>query len=537
MSLSPFELEIFHNILSSIAEEMGMVLVRAGFSPNIKERRDLSCALFQANGEMIAQAAHIPVHLGSMSFAVKAVLEEPEIKEGDIFVLNDPFKGGTHLPDVTCIAPVFVDNKAGFFVAARAHHADVGGITPGSMPLSTSIHEEGIIIHPSKLCKKGKLNKTLFEKILSSTRDPEEREGDFKAQIGAIELGEKRLKEIIQKYSLQKIKEAGSELLNYSERMMREVIRQIPDGVYKFEDYLDDDGAGTRKIPIRVAITISGGKAKVDFSGSSPQVNGCINTPLSVTTAAVLYVFQCFAPPEMPLNSGPLRAIKIHAEKGSILNANYPAAVAGGNVETSQRVVDVVFGALAKAIPEKIGAASSGSMSNITFGGKNPRTRKDFAYYETIAGGMGGRFGKNGVSAVHTHMTNTLNTPIEALERELPIMIGTYSIRRASGGDGKYRGGDGIVRGYKFLSKSTVCVITERRRLAPYGLLGGKPGKKGKNILIRNKKSKLIPPKATFEAKKADILRIETPGGGGWGKKQKLSVATKTPRHKGKTWV
>ncbi|HLE25860.1 MAG TPA: hydantoinase B/oxoprolinase family protein, partial [Thermodesulfobacteriota bacterium] len=361
MSLSPFELEIFQNVLSSIAEEMGMVLVRAGFSPNIKERRDLSCAIFQANGEMIAQAAHIPVHLGSMSFAVKEVLEEPYIKEGDIFILNDPFKGGTHLPDVTCIAPVFVDGKVEFFAASRAHHADMGGITPGSMPLSTSIHEEGIVIPPSKLYTKGRLNKSLFQKILSATRDPEEREGDFKAQMGSLELGEKRLKAVMQKYSLEKIKKAGFELLNYSERMMREVIRQIPDGVYKFEDYLDGDGAGTRKIPIRVAITISGGEAKVDFSGSSPQVNGCINTPLSVTTAAVLYVFQCFAPPEMPLNSGPLRAIKIHAERGSILNANYPAAVAGGNVETSQRVVDVVFGALAKAIPEKIGAASSGS--------------------------------------------------------------------------------------------------------------------------------------------------------------------------------
>ena len=520
MPLNPFELEIFQNILSSIAEEMGMVLVRAAFSPNIKERRDLSCAIFQSNGEMIAQAAHIPVHLGSMSFAVRAVLDEPDIKEGDIFILNDPFRGGTHLPDVTCISPIFMGDKVEFFVASRAHHADIGGMTPGSMPLSTSIHEEGIIIPPSKLYNKGRLNKPLFKTILSSTRDPEEREGDFKAQIGALELGEKRLKAVVEKYSLEKIKEAGFELLDYSERIMRDVIRQIPEGVYEFEDYLDDDGVGTREIPIRATITISRGEARVDFSGSSSQVKGCLNAPLSVTTAAVLYVFQCLAPSGMPLNSGPLRAIEVLAEKGSILDAQFPAAVAAGNVETSQRIVDVVFGALAGAIPEEIQAASAGSMSNITFGGKNPRTGKDFAYYETIAGGMGGRFGKHGVSGVHTHMTNTLNTPVESLERELPVMIDTYSIRRGSGGDGKYRGGDGIVRAYKFLSKATVTLITERRRFAPYGVQGGKPGKRGKNILLRNKKVKELPSKTTFEARRGDIVKIETPGGGGWGKKK-----------------
>lgn len=520
MPLNPFELEIFQNILSSIAEEMGMVLVRAAFSPNIKERRDLSCAIFQSNGEMIAQAAHIPVHLGSMSFAVRAVLDEPDIKEGDIFILNDPFRGGTHLPDVTCISPIFMGDKVEFFVASRAHHADIGGMTPGSMPLSTSIHEEGIIIPPSKLYNKGRLNKPLFKTILASTRDPEEREGDFKAQIGALELGEKRLKAVVEKYSLEKIKEAGFELLDYSERIMRDVIRQIPEGVYEFEDYLDDDGVGTREIPIRATITISRREARVDFRGSSSQVKGCLNAPLSVTTAAVLYVFQCLAPSGMPLNSGPLRAIEVLAEKGSILDAQFPAAVAAGNVETSQRIVDVVFGALASAIPEKIQAASAGSMSNITFGGKNPRTGKDFAYYETIAGGMGGRFGKHGVSGVHTHMTNTLNTPVESLERELPVMIDTYSIRRGSGGDGKYRGGDGIVRAYKFLSKATVTLITERRRFAPYGVQGGKPGKRGKNILLRNKKVKELPAKTTFKARRGDIVKIETPGGGGWGKKK-----------------
>lgn len=518
MSLSAFELEIYQNILSSIAEEMGVVLIRAGFSPNIKERRDLSCAIFLANGDMIAQAAHIPIHLASMSFAVRAVLDMPEINEGDILILNDPFRGGTHLPDITCIMPVFHNRKLEFFVASRAHHADIGGLTPGSMPLSTSIDEEGILISPSKLYKKGKLNRRLFNEILNSTRDPEEREGDFNAQVGAIELGEKRIRETIKKYSLNKIKQAGAELLDYSEKIMKEVIRQIPDGTYEFEDYLDNDGAGTNKIPIKAKITIKGKRAKVDLRGSSKRVRGNLNAPYSVTTAATIYVFQCLAPLTMPLNSGPLRAVEIIVDDNSILNAKYPSAVVGGNVETSQRVVDVVFGALSDAVPKKVPAASAGSMSNFTFGGVNPRTKRDYAYYETIAGGMGGRYGLDGVSAVQTHMTNTLNTPVESLERELPVMLNSYSIRKDSGGKGRYKGGDSIVREYKFLSPATVSMITERRKFSPYGIEGGKPGKRGKNSLIRRNKESILKPKATFEVKKGDSIRIETPGGGGWGK-------------------
>lgn len=518
MPLSPYELEIYQNILSSIAEEMGSVLIRAGFSPNIKERRDLSCAIFQSNGDMIAQAAHIPIHLGSMSFAIRAVLNMPEINDGDILILNDPFKGGTHLPDVTCIMPVFHNNRLEFFVASRAHHADIGGLTPGSMPLSTSIDEEGILIPPSKLYRKGKLNKKLFNEILNSTRDPEEREGDFNAQIGALELGEKRLAETIAKYSANKVKQAGSELLDYSEKIMKEVIRLLPDGVYSFEDYMDDDGAGTTKIPISVKITIKGKKATVDLRGSSKKVRGNLNAPLSVTTAAVIYVFQCLAPSNIPLNSGPLRALEILVDADSLLNAKYPAAVVGGNVETSQRVVDAVFGALSKAVPDMVPAASAGSMSNFTFGGTNPRNGGQYAYYETIAGGMGARKGLDGVSAVQTHMTNTLNTPIESLERELPVMLDSYSIRKNSGGKGKYRGGDSIVREYRFLTNATVSMITERRKFAPYGIKGGNPGKMGVNTLISRGKSSKINPKASFEIKKGNSIRIETPGGGGWGK-------------------
>jgi len=520
MALSSFELEIFQNILSSIAQEMGTILIRAGFSPNIKERRDLSCAVFQPNGDMIAQAAHIPIHLGSMSFAVKSVLDTIDIEQGDVLILNDPFRGGTHLPDITCIAPVFYKDKLAFFLASRAHHADVGGETPGSLPLSTSIHQEGILIPPSKLYKKGRLNKQLFGEILSATRDPEEREGDFNAQIGALELGEKRLIETIEKYSLKKVTEAGNELLNYSAKIMKGVISGIPDGTYSFEDFMDDDGAGTKRIPIKVRITIKKDRAIVDFRGSSPQVKGCLNAPYSVTTAAVIYVFQCLASSLLPLNSGPLRLLDIVVDDNSILNAKFPAAVVGGNVETSQRVVDVVFGALSQAVPEMSPAASAGSMSNITFGGINPRIGKEFAYYETIAGGMGARFGMDGISAVQTHMTNTLNTPIEAFEREMPVRIHSYSIRKQSGGKGKFRGGDAIVREFEFLTDSEVTFITERRKYAPYGANGGEPGKRGRNTLIKKRVEKSLPSKADFNVNKGDIIKIETPGGGGWGKKQ-----------------
>lgn len=518
MQLNPFELEIFKNQLSTIAEEMGTVLIRAAFSPNIKERRDLSCAIFNSSGEMIAQAAHIPVHLGSMSFSTRAVLEEESIEDGDIFILNDPFKGGTHLPDITCIAPVFVKDKLEFLVASRAHHADVGGKAPGSMPLSRSIHEEGIIISPTRIYEKGKLNSKLFRSIIDQTRDPEEREGDFRAQISSLEIGKERLLKTIDKYSISKIKTASKGLMDYSEKIMRSVIQNIPDGIYEFTDFLDDDGAGTKNIQIKTRIEISDNNIVVDFRGSSKKVNGCLNTPLSVTTAAVIYCFQCLAPPELPLNSGPLRAIKIIVDDDSVLNAKYPSAVVGGNVETSQRVVDTVFGALSKAIPEKVQAASTGTMNNITFGGINPKTGNDFTYYETIGGGMGGRLDFYGVNAVQTHMTNTLNTPIESIERELPIMIQTYSIRKNSGGNGKFRGGDGIIREYKFLQDAEVNLITERRNHAPWGINGGEDGEKGNNILKKyNNEIVRLPAKCSLTVKKNEIIRIETPGGGGWG--------------------
>ena len=516
MAVDSFELEIFNNVLSTVAEEMGNVLIRSAYSPNIKERRDLSCAVFNSSGDMIAQAAHIPVHLGSMSFSVDAVMDM-KISDGDIFVLNDPFRGGTHLPDITCIKPVFINDKLEFFAVSRAHHADIGGETPGSMPLSTSIHQEGIIIPPSYLYKEGVLNNELMNEILGATRNPEEREGDFKAQVACLDIGERRIKEIVGKYGISKISDASNELLKYSERIMRAVIRDIPDGIYKFTDYLDDDGQGTKDIKIKTAITVKGEEAEINFRGSSGKVAGCLNTPFSVTTSAVLYVFQCLAK-DIPLNSGPLNVINIVTDEDSILNARYPSAVVGGNVETSQRVVDAVFGALANVVPEKIQAASAGTMSNVTFGGLNPNTKTSFAYYETIGGGMGGRYGMNGINSIQTHMTNTLNTPVEALERDLPILINSYSVREGSGGDGEFNGGNGIVREFQFLTEAEITIITERRINAPYGINGGNPGKKGANFLIKNNRKEKLPPKKSFSVDPGDVLRIESPGGCGWGK-------------------
>ncbi|NIP37519.1 MAG: hydantoinase B/oxoprolinase family protein [Candidatus Dadabacteria bacterium] len=516
--LSPYEIEIFNNMLGSIAEEMGAVLIKAAYSPNIKERRDLSCAIFEENGEMVSQAAHIPVHLGSMSFAVKSVLSELDLNQGDVLIVNDPYRGGTHLPDITIIAPFYYDGKIQYFLASRAHHADVGGITPGSMPLSNSIHEEGVIIPPSKLYSADRLNRKLFNKIINSTRDPEERKGDFNAQIGAVKLGLNRLGEVVEKYSLSKIRAASDQLLDYSERMMKRVIKGMKNGAYSFTDYLDGDGYDPNKIEIDVKLAINKDMATVDFAGSSKQVEGCLNCPLSVTTSAVLYVFQCLAPKELPLNSGSLRPIRIVTERGTVVDAEYPGAVAGGNVETSQRIVDAVFGALSKAMPDKVPAASAGTMNNLTIGGRARKGNGDFAYYETIAGGMGARKGMDGISAVQTHMTNTLNTPIESLERELPILVDSYSIRKNSGGKGRYNGGDGIVRSYKFLTDVTVTLITDRRKTSPYGIKGGANGRPGRNSVAINGNKKVLPAKNSLNLKKGSVLTIETPGGGGWGR-------------------
>jgi len=520
MNLSPILLEVFKNRLSSIAEEMGVTLNRTAFSPNIKERRDFSCAIFNEDGDMIAQAAHIPVHLGSMPLSVKKAIENTEAQEGDMIILNDPFKGGTHLPDITIVAPVFISNKnrPDFYVANRAHHADVGGMSSGSMPLSSSIYQEGIIIPPLKIVEKGKIDEKLIKFFLNNVRTPLEREGDFSAQIMANLTGVKRIKELVSKYGTQTVKLYCNGLLDYSEKILRNLIKTIKEGEYKFEDYLDDDGLGTEDIKIKLKLKVHGDNVTLDFSESAKQVMGSVNAVYSITLSAVLYVFRSLIEDDIPTNAGLLRPIKVITKKGTIVDANFPAAVAGGNVETSQRIVDVILGALSKAIPDKVPAASQGTMNNISIGGIDERTSLPFAYYETIGGGMGASKDMHGESAVHSHMTNTLNTPVEALEFSYPFMVMEYSIRKNSGGRGKFSGGDGIVREIKLLSDAEVTVLSERRKRGPYGLEGGENGKKGKNIVKVDGKIKEMPGKFNIFLKKGSIVRIETPGGGGYGK-------------------
>lgn len=519
MRIDPVELEIFKNIFISICEEMGATLKRVAYSPNIKERRDYSCAIFDAKGETVAQGDHMPVHLGSMPMSVLAAINEIEFSPGDMVILNDPFHGGTHLPDITLVKPVFLggDEKPSYFVANRAHHSDVGGRSPGSMPLSTEVFQEGIIIPPVKLEEGGRINRDLLRTILRNVRTPKEREGDLAAQIAAGRIGERRLVEITEKYGRDKVMRAMEELKDYAERITRQAIAEIPDGEYSFVDFMDDDGVEKKPVRIAVKITISGDEAVIDFSGTSPQVAGSINAVYSITLSAVFYVFRAIINYDVPSNAGGFRPLTVIAPEGSLVNAKGDVAVAGGNVETSQRIVDVLLGALSHAIPERVPAASAGTMNNISLGGRYPKTGEPFAYYETIGGGMGARPGADGVSGVHTHMTNSLNTPIEALEHSFPLRIRSYRLRERSGGGGRYRGGEGIIREYEFLTAGELSILSERRKFAPYGLSGGLPGKVGKNTLITKKGEISLPSKVNIKVAPGDILRIETPGGGGYG--------------------
>jgi N-methylhydantoinase B len=521
-------LEIFKHLFAAIAEEMGVVLRKSSYSPNIKERRDFSCALFDARGKMIAQAAHIPVHLGAMPLSVEAAIQAfDDLAAGDVIILNDPFRGGTHLPDITLVSPVFVDISGGStlfgFVANRAHHADVGGMTPGSMPVAQEIYQEGLIIPPVRLVRGEKLDGDLMELILANVRTPQERSGDLWAQIAANQRGVERLVEMANRYSPHEVKAYMGELLTYTERMTRNLLLNLPDGRYTFTDYLDDDGVGNQPVPIVATITIQGDSATVDFTGSAVQQKGSINAVYAITLSAVYYVFRCLLGLDVPNNSGCLAPIRVIAPQGTVVNALPPAPVAGGNVETSQRIVDVLLGALAQAGHSRLPAASQGTMNNLTIGGQDPHRGKPFAYYETIGGGMGARHGADGPSAVHSHMTNTFNTPVEALEYAYPIRVLRYEVRRGSGGDGEFRGGNGIRRDIQVLVDSQVTLLTERRRFPPYGLAGGQPGECGQNVLIpgndtTNHQETSLPSKGTFELKAGDILSIRTPGGGGYGK-------------------
>jgi N-methylhydantoinase B/oxoprolinase/acetone carboxylase alpha subunit len=523
MRLDPVEFEIFKNLFVSIAEEMGVTLCRTGFSPNIKERLDYSCAIYDASGQTIAQGDHLPVHLGAMPLSVRAAIDHVDMEPGDTVILNDPFRGGTHLPDITLVSPVFLKRTGSpaFFVANRAHHSDVGGMSPGSMPLAREVFQEGLIIPPVKLVKRGVLDGELMSFILANVRTPDEREGDLTAQIASNRVGESRLLEITRKYGYKRVAHYAAATQDYAERVLRRTIADIPDGEYRFEDFLDNDGFSPEPVWIRVAIRISGDSAEVDFTGTDKQTGGGVNANLAITLSASLYAFRCLVKEDVLYNSGISRAVRVIAPPGTVVNALHPSAVAGGNVEASQRITDVVLGALSRALPDVIPAASQGTMNNVTLGGTDPRTGRAFAYYETAGGGMGGRNGLPGISGVHTHMSNTRNTPIEALEHHLPVRIRTYSLRQGSGGAGEFSGGEGLIREYEMLAKTSATVLTERRVGQPYGAQGGSPGASGRNTIVRVDGSiETLPSKARVELNPGDRLRIETPGGGGYGQPQ-----------------
>lgn len=513
------ELEYFRQLLVSIPEEMGVVLRKTAFSANIKERRDYSCAVYDGAGETIAMGDHMPVHLGAMPLSVRHAIEAFDLKRGDVAVLNDPFRGGTHLPDITAVAAVYVGRRArpSFYVSCRAHHADVGGMSPGSMPLAREIYQEGLRIPPVLLVRAGMLDQPLMRLILANVRTAEEREGDLLAQWMALDRGAKRLREMASRYGLPRLERNVKALEDYGERMMRAALAALPDGTYRFEDWLDSDGTAAKPVRIAVAVEIRGSRATVDFSGSDPQVSGPVNANLAITVAATQYVFRCLLAEEVPATSGLARPINVIAPQGSVVNAGPPAAMAAGNVETSQRITDVLLGALAQAAPDRIPAASSGTMSNLSFGGINPATGRGFAYYETIAGGMGASMRYPGQSAVHTHMTNSWNTPVEAFEHQFPVRVNCYRVRRGSGGAGMRRGGDGIVRELEFRAPAEVTILADRHARGPYGLNGGSPGRPGKTTLIRRGKPESQPAKVRFAVEPGDRVRIETPGGGAFG--------------------
>ncbi len=602
----PIELEVFKNLYHSIAEEMGAALRRTSFSPNIKERRDYSCAVFDSRARVIAMGDHMPVHLGSMLMSVAAAIEQCKLdrsplEPGDVVMLNDPFRGGTHLPDITLVMPVYVRNASrdghkpvpnvrvhdrgprharfsrsgvtsganlgkanpvramrktrthslpDFYVASRAHHADVGGTYPGSMGPCREIYQEGLRIPPVKIMRGGEIVPDILALLLNNVRTPEEREGDLGAQIAACQTGAQRLAEICARYGLARAQKAAAALLEYSEKLMRSFLVTVRPGNYSAEDFLDNDGVDNN--PVRIAVTIRVEKTRpaaslsaptpkpmvtIDFTGTDRQVAGAINAVEAITYSACFYVFRCLLREDVPTTAGLMRDIRVIAPPGTVVNARPPAAVAGGNVETSQRIVDVLLRALAKAIPDRIPAAAAGTMNNLTIGGMDsrggdgrtagdrnneengPHAGQPFAYYETIAGGMGARPTKDGVSGVHTHMTNSLNTPAEALENAYPVRLRQYSLRANSGGRGQHTGGDGIVREIEVLTDAQVTLLADRRSRGPYGLAGAGDGAPGRTIIIRHDGSEEeIPGKTSVRLRAGERVRIESPGGGGWGK-------------------
>jgi N-methylhydantoinase B len=513
-------LDVFHHLFASAAEEMGAALMRSSFSPNIKERRDFSCALFDARGEMVAQAAHIPVHLGSGPASVEAVLADRELAPGDAILLNDPYRGGTHLPDVTLVSPVFLrpSKRPDFLVLTRAHHADIGGAHPGSMAPEDDVHAEGLRIPPVALVERGELRRDVLALFCANVRVPREREADLLAQWSANRLGEKRLAEFARDQGRRELVARAAQLVKWTERLCDELIASLPAGRFTFEDALEPIDAGGEPLAIRAALERRGRELVVDLRDTCDQVAGGPNAPRAVALSAVFYCLCCLLPRGIPANGGVMRRVRVRTRPGSLVDAHYPAAVAAGNVETSQRIVDVVLGALAQMLPGRIPAASAGTMSNLSLGGV-AASGEPFTYYETIAGGAGASASRDGAHAVHTHMTNTRNTPIEALERALPVRVRRCEVRRGSGGAGSRRGGEGIEKELLFLAPATVAWVAERASIGPWGLAGGERGAPGSALVVRGDGSRVsLAPRASVRVAANDALVVRTPGGGGHGR-------------------
>lgn len=503
------------------AEEMGIALRKSAYSPNIKERMDHSCALFDPKRRLVAQAEHIPVHLGSMAMAVREGLSEygGALGPGDMILLNDPYISGTHLPDLTLIAPVHHDGELIGYAANKAHHVDVGGRAPGSIAGdSTELYQEGLIIPPVKFVRAGRIDSELASLIRSNVRTPDVQMGDLRAQIAANNTGARRLSELVDEHGLGPVQEAMDAIMDYSERRMRAEIRAMPSGVYEARDWMEDTGLGGEPAEIFMKVTIRGDEISFDYSGTAPQVEGPVNAPLGVTVAGIFFTLISITDPTIPVNDGCFRPVALHIPVGCMMNPRRPAPVVGGNVETSQRNVDVLMRALANAVPEKVPAAGPGTMSNISIGGLS-EDGTPWTFYETVGGGSGGRPSSDGVDGVHVNMTNTMNTPIEALEAYLPLRFESYQLRPDSGGPGEWRGGCGIERSWTLLGpKATLSILAERTRIPPWGLRGGGPGGLGEYMLRRSDGGLIrLPSKCTVSLVRGDSLIIRTPGGGGYG--------------------
>jgi N-methylhydantoinase B len=523
--LGPVEREVMAQLCAAIPDEMGAVLVRSARSPNIRERRDSSAAVFGADGALVAQAAHIPVHLGAMPEAVAAVRARGA-RPGDVWVLNDPYTGGTHLPDITVIeavapsalgplrAPTDASALRGggdppmAYTVVRAHHADVGGARPGSMPPGArTLAEEGVVIPPTRIAAGGGLDEEALDRIVAPMREPAVRRADFAAQLAAAARGGERWRELLARYGRAWLDAAVADLLDYAERRTRAALGDLKSGTYVAEDVLEGDGITDAPVPIRVRATVEGGRLVLDFGGSAPAVEGNVNCPIAVTRSAALFVVRCLIPEDVPTNGGVARCVEVRAPEGSVVHAAPPHAVAAGNVETSQRIADVIMLALAQA-GAALPAQGQGTMNNVILGTDR------WTYYETLGGGQGGGPGGAGPSAVHVGMSNTRNTPVEVLEMALPLRIETYARRTASGGAGAAPGGDGVVRAIRALEPCALSLISERRAVAPRGAQGGSDGAKGRNLV----NGRDVGAKAALDLGAGDLVRIETPGGAGWGR-------------------